>query len=156
MFSTLASVFHSSTFLHSLISFSTFWDEVYAFSVVSLHRPIFHAHWAVCLNANGQRADTSFPGFRCPSQWPIPACRSSIQSTCHFCQWQDTKKWILKRCWILTVAAAIRRQGEAYLQQAASISFMLEKERQPETELETTCPDRSLYSVFTYSPSVRV
>lgn len=61
----------------------------------------------------------------------------------------DTKH----RC-ILTVAAAIHRQGEAYLQRAASISFTWEKERQPKTELETTCPDRSLYSVLTLSKSI--
>lgn len=156
MFSMSANDFNSPAFFHSLPSFSVFWVEIFAFSVVSLHRPIFNAQWAGCLNASGQRADTSFPGFRCPNWWPIPARRSSIQSTCHFCQWQDTKKWILKRCCILTVAAAIHRQGEAYLQRAASISFMLVKERQPETELETTCPDRSLYSVLTYLHSVKV
>lgn len=85
---------------------------------------------------------------------PSQTRRSSIQSTCHFCQWQDTQKWIPKRRCILTVAAAIHRQGEAYLQRAASISSTWEKGRQPETEQETTCPSRSLYSVLTLSKSI--
>lgn len=146
----------SSTFQRHFALSNASAEKTHAFSLVSLHRPIFNAHWAVFLNANGQRADASFPGIWCPSRWPVPVPRSSIQSTCHFCQRQDTQKWIPKRSCILTVAATIHRQGEAYLQRAASISFTREKERQPETELETTCPGRSLYSVLTHSLSARV
>lgn len=94
----------------------------------------------LCLNADGRRADTSFPGFRCPSWWPIPAPRSSIQSTCHSCLWQDMKKWILNCRCILTAAAAILREREAYLQLAASISFMLEKGRQAWDRVEDNVP----------------
>lgn len=70
----LASVFHFSTFLYSLISFIAFWVEIYAFSVVTLHRSIFHAHWAVCLNANGQRADQLSR-----LQMPKPVTHPSLQ-----------------------------------------------------------------------------
>lgn len=136
--------------------FNAFWEEIHTFSHVSLHRPIFDAHWAVCLNANGQQADTSFPGVwypkpvTRPSSWVFhPIYLSLLPMTRH--AEMDTKH----RC-ILTVAAAIHRLEEAYLQLAASISFTWEKGTQPETELETTCPDRSLYSVLTYSPSVKV
>lgn len=145
----------SSTFVHPMTASSASWKEVYAFSLVSLHRPIFNAHWAECVSANGLRADTNFPDVTSPSWWPIPACRSSIQSTCHSCQWQDTEKWIPKRRCILTVAAAIHRKEAAYLQWAASISFTWEKKRQPETKLGTTCPDRSLYSLLAYPPWAR-
>lgn len=66
----------SSTFVHPMTASSASWKEVYAFSLVSLHRPIFNAHWAECVNANGLRADTNFPDVTSPSWWPIPACRS--------------------------------------------------------------------------------
>lgn len=89
-------------------------------SVLSHFADVFYAHWVACLNAKGQRADIGFPGIRCPSWWAVPAPRYSIQTPCHSCQWQDTELWIPKRCRILTVAAAIHRQGEAYLQRAAS------------------------------------
>lgn len=118
--------------MHPLTASNAFWNELHAFSLVSLHSPIFNAHWAVCANASGLRADTNFPDVTRPSWWPVPARRSSIQSTCHFCQWQDTEKWIPKRRRILTVAAAIHRQEAAYLQRAASISFTWERK-------ETAC-----------------
>lgn len=94
----------------------------YMHSALSHFTGLFSMH-IECVNANGLRADTNFPDVTSPSWWPIPACRSSIQSTCHFCQWQDTEKWIPKRRCILTVAAAIHRNEAAYLQWAASISF---------------------------------
>lgn len=139
-----------------LLTSKAFWEGKHAFILVCPHRSIFRAHLAVCLTASGQRDDTSFLNTTCLSWWPVPASRSSIQSTCHFCQWQDMQKWILKHGCILTVAAAIHQQGQAYLQWAASISFTWEKERQLQTEQETTCPDRSLYSVLTCSPSAGV
>lgn len=43
------------------------------------------------------------------------------------------------------------------LSPACSFHFLYVRERETaETELETTCPDRSLYSVLTHSPSARV
>lgn len=119
--------------------------KMHVFILVWLHRPIFNAHGAVCVNANGRQADTSSPVVKCSNRWPVPARRSSIQSTCHSCQWRDTEKWIPKRCCILTVTVAIHKQGAAYLQRAASISFTWEKERQLETELETRFRQKSIF-----------
>lgn len=82
-----------------------------------------------------------------PSQFAVPPSNLPVTSAND----ETRRKWIPKRHCILTVAVAIRRQREAYLQPPASISSAWEKGRRPETELETTCPDRSLYSVLTFT-----
>ncbi len=47
--------------------------------------------------------------------------------------------------------------GKERLISSEQLPFPLrERKRQAEAELETTCPDRSLYSVLTHSPSARV
>lgn len=129
---------------------------MHEFSLVSLHSPVFNAHWAVCLNANGHRADAGFPGVRCPSRWPVPVRSSSIQSTCHFCQWRDTKEMDTETPLHID-SGGCNSQAKGGLSAATSFHFLRVRERETARDWagDNVSRQKSIFGSHLYWPSAR-
>lgn len=133
------------SFIHSL--HSAFWF-IFAFSIASLHRPIFNAQRAGCLNANGQRGWHELSTLQMPklvthpsSQAFLPIYLSLLPMTGH--EEMDTEA-------LLHIdSGSCNSQARRGLSSASSFHFLYVRGR--ETGPRRSYRHRSLYSVLSKS-----